>query len=105
MTAPKRAVSYVLFEEPKDLDKKPAEEQQKARKEVVDHVNQFNDKTIAPNADLTKVAAESKVPVLTLPAFERATPPEAIKGESDLIEAIFASNKARGAVSDPVKGT
>lgn len=104
-SAEKRAVSYVFFEEPKELDKKPLEEQQKLRSELVDRVNKFTDETIKPNAELGKLAAASKVPVQTLAAFAKDAPPEAIKAEKDLVDAIFAFTPSAHTISDAVKGS
>ncbi|HYF36068.1 MAG TPA: peptidyl-prolyl cis-trans isomerase, partial [Prosthecobacter sp.] len=102
-TAERRAVSYVFFEDPKDLDKKPLEERQKLEKESLAKVNSFANLTVAPDADLIKIAADQKVPVQTLPLFPRAEAPEAIKGERELIEAIFRFNKDTRTISDVIK--
>ncbi|MDZ4287127.1 MAG: peptidyl-prolyl cis-trans isomerase [Prosthecobacter sp.] len=104
-TAEKRTISYVFFEEPADLDKKPADEQKKLREAVVGRVNKFSDETIKPNADLGKIATGLKEKVLTLPAFARDAAPEAIKAEAELMDAIFAFNKADHPISNPIKGS
>ena len=104
MTVEKRAVKYVFFENPKDLDKKPLEERQKLQKAVSDRLNAFTEKALAGGreANLEKLAAELKEKVETIAAFEQATPPEALKTESAFIEAIFSQPKTQP-VSDAVK--
>ncbi|MFM7606160.1 MAG: peptidylprolyl isomerase [Prosthecobacter sp.] len=104
VTVEKRAVKYVFIENPKDLDKKPLEERQKLQKAVSDRLNVFTEKALAAgrDANLEKLASELKEKVETLTAFEQATPPEALKTESALIEAIFTQPKSQP-VSDAVK--
>lgn len=104
MTVEKRAVKYVFFETPKDLDKKPLEERQKLQKAVSDRLNVFTEKALATgrDANLEKLASELKEKVESLPAFEQATPPEALKAETALVEAIFTQPKSQP-VSDAVK--
>ncbi|HCN76144.1 MAG TPA: hypothetical protein DIT13_02985 [Verrucomicrobiales bacterium] len=103
-TPEKRAVSYVFFENPKEDDKKPLEERQKAQREVVDRVNKFNEASIAPGASFDAIVKDLKEAELKAPLFERESPPDAIKDEADLIAAIFAHNNQTRPVSDPVKG-
>jgi len=104
MTVEKRAVKYVFFETPKDLDKKPLEEHQKLQKAVSDRLNAFTEKALAAGRDasLEKLATELKEKVETIAAFEQATPPEALKTETALVEAIFGQPKTQP-VSDAVK--
>ncbi len=104
-TLEKRAASYVLFELPADLDSKTPEERQKIQSGVVDRVNQFNDASVAPGAKLEDIAVKLKEKVLTLAAFDRETPPEALKEEADVVTAIFQIGKSTTGISDPVKGT
>lgn len=103
-TAEKRAVSYVLFENPKEDDKKPLEERQKAQREVVDRVNQFNEASIAPGAKFDAIVKDLKETEAKAALFSRDTAPDAIKDEGDLIEAIFSQNPETRPISDPVKG-
>lgn len=102
----KRAVSYVVFEKPKDLDKKTPEERTKLQKEVIDRVNAFTNESQKEGADLAKIAAAeaTKAKVETLPLFARSTPPDALKSEPALVAAIFRHNKDSQAISDPVSG-
>jgi hypothetical protein len=104
-TPERRAVSYVFFEDPKDLDKLPLEERQKTQQAAVQKIITFSEAVTEDGAQFAKVAAEQKVPVQTLPLFARDAAPEAIKAEADLINAIFHSTKPVGAASDPVKGS
>lgn len=100
----KRAVSYVFFEDPKDLDKKPLEERQKLQKAVVERVNQFNDASIQPGAKFDEVAAKLKETVVKAGPFARSAAPEALKAEEELLNAVFALNREARGISDPVKG-
>lgn len=103
-TVEKRAVKYVFFETPKDLDKKPLEERQKLQKAVSDRLNAFTEKALAAGrgANLEKLATELKEKVETLAAFEQATPPEILKTETALVEAVFTQPKSQP-VSDALK--
>lgn len=105
MTDEKRAVKYVFFEAPKDQDKIPLEEREKAKRALSDRVNQFSDKVRdeGRKADLDKIAAEFKEKVLTLPAFAQEAPPEAVKGESTFLKAVFELTPKAQPVSDTVK--
>ena len=68
-TLEKRAVSYVFFENPKDLDKKPLEERQKVQNAVVERVNAFNALTNSKDKPKTfaEAAAATKEKIETLP--------------------------------------
>lgn len=109
-TAEKRAATYVVFEKPKPDEKKKAEENQKAQAEFETLVNDFDMKFKAPGADFNAVVAEftKKVPTLkaqTVPAFEQATPPDAIKDEAAVVAEIFRDTLTVGRHSEPVEGT
>jgi hypothetical protein len=104
-TVEKRAVSYVLFANPADLDKKPLEERTKLGKEQIDRVNKFNEAAIVAGAKFDDVVKNLKEKAETAALFTKDSPPEALKGESELVDAIFAHNKESRAISDPVKGT
>lgn len=104
-TTEKRAVSYVFFENPKEDDKKPLEERQKAQREVVDRVNKFNEASIAPGAKFEAIVKELKETELKAAPFARDAAPDAIKDEADLIEAVFAQNPETRPISDPIKGS
>lgn len=104
-TVEKRAVKYVFFENPKDLDKVAEVEKRVAlQKAVSDRLNAFTEKSLAAgrDANLEKLATELKEKVETIAAFEQATPPEALKTEAALVEAIFTQPKTQP-VSDAVK--
>ncbi len=98
----KRAVSYVFFENPKDLDKKPLEERQKAQSEVVKRVNAFNDLTVKDGKSFADAAKQTKEKVESVPAFTQAEPPAALKNESSVLEQIFA--RAKDAKAEAVEG-
>ena len=104
-TPEKRAVSYVFFEEPKDLDKLDADKRAKVQNDYGKRVNDFNEATLKPRAKLELIAAGLKMKVETLAAFSQDSPPEAIKEEGDLISTIFFHDPASHPISDPVKGS
>lgn len=104
-TPEKRAVSYVFFEEPKDLDKLDADKRAKAQNEYGKKVNEFNEASLKPMAKLELIAAGLKMKVETLAAFSQDAPPDSIKAENDLVSAIFYHDPAAHSISDPVKGT
>lgn len=105
MTNEQRAISYVLFENPADLDKKELEVRQKEQNAIVERVNAFNERSQEQGATLEKLATELKEKVTTQPLFTQATPPEALKDEADVVTSIFQSNPDVLAISDPVKGS
>lgn len=104
-TVEKRAVNYVVFENPKDLDKKPLEERQKAQNEQVQRVNTFNDLTMKQKKSFQEAAKQTGAKIETLAAFSQAEPPEALKAESSLIEMIFARAKDSKTPPEAVEGT
>ncbi|MES2595752.1 MAG: peptidyl-prolyl cis-trans isomerase [Verrucomicrobiota bacterium] len=101
----KRAVSYVLFANVADLDKKPLEERTKLSKAQVDSVNAFSTAAAEAGAKFDDVVKKLNQKAETAPLFAKDSPPEALKGESELVDAIFVQSKEPGKVSDPVKGT
>lgn len=103
-TAPKRAISYVLFPKP-DVEKLNAEDTVKARNEYAARVNDFGVAAIAPGAKLEEVAKNAKAELKTEPLFTREAPPEALKEEFALITEIFRIDPKNRPVSDPVEGT
>jgi PPIC-type PPIASE domain/SurA N-terminal domain len=105
MTPEKRAVSYVFFEEPKDLDKLDPDKRAKAQKEFGKKVNEFNEATLKPKAKLEMIAAGLKMKPEILAAFSQDAPPDAINAENDLVSAIFQHDPASHPISDPIKGT
>jgi hypothetical protein len=103
-TVEKRAVSYVFFENPKDLDKKPLEERQKAQNAQVERVNAFN-KLTATGMKFAEAAKQTKEKVEVVPAFTQAEPPAALKTESELLNLIFARAKDSKTIPEAVEGT
>lgn len=106
-TTEKRAVSYVFFEKPKDLDKKPLEERQKAENAVVERVNAFNELTNAKDKPMTfaEAAKQTKEKIETVPAFSQGEPPAALKSESSLLEMIFNRPKDAKKAAEAVQGS
>jgi hypothetical protein len=100
----KRAVSYVFFENPKDLDKKPLEERQKAQNQQVERVNAFN-KLTAAGVKFDEAAKQTKEKVEVVPAFAQSEPPAALKTESNLLELIFARSKDAKNAPEALEGT
>ena len=111
MTSEKRAASYVLFAKPDAADaSKVAEEKVKAQTAYENLVNEFDMKVRAPGADFAAVVAEFQkknptVKLQTLPAFDQATPPEAIKDEAAVVKELFLTTLSVGQNSAPVNGT
>jgi len=103
-TSEKRAVSYVFFENPKDLDKKPLEERQKAANAVVERVNAFNDLTVKEHKSFADAAKQTKEKVETVPAFTQSEPPAALKAEKNLLDLIFTSPKDSKSPAEAVEG-
>ena len=98
-------MSYVFFEEPKDLDKLDADKRAKAQNEYGKKVNDVNEATLKPHAKLEMIAAGLKMKAEVLAAFSQESPPEAIKAENDFVTAIFQHDPTSHPISDPVKGT
>ncbi|WP_395738706.1 peptidyl-prolyl cis-trans isomerase [Prosthecobacter sp.] len=105
-TAEKRAVSYIFFENPKDLDKKPLEERTKAQNAVVERVNAFNALTKAQDKPKTfaEAAAITKEKVETTPLFAQDSPPEALKSENSVVDLIFSRSKDANTVGEAIEG-
>ncbi|MDB6007426.1 MAG: SurA N-terminal protein, partial [Prosthecobacter sp.] len=106
-TLEKRAVSYIFFEKPKDLDKKPLEERQKAEAAVVERVNAFNALTTSKDKKKTfaEAAAATKEKIETVPAFAQGEPPAALKAEANLIDLIFTRAKDSTGPSEAIEGS
>lgn len=101
----KRAVSFVLFANPPADDKKPAEESQKLQKEQISRVEKFNAASIAPGAKFDDIVKNLKEKAETAPLFTKDAPPESLKAEPEILDAIFAHQKDSRPISDPVKGS
>ncbi len=104
MSVEKRAVSYVIFENPKDLEKKPLEERQKEQNQQVERVNAFN-KLTASGVKFAKAAEQTKEKIITVPSFSMDAPPEALKTERNLLEMLFARSKDSAAPPEAMEGT
>lgn len=119
-TPEKRSVAFVLFARPQ-ADPKAAEE--KDEKKKADAAKKLADDTTAyenlassfdaefkkPGSDINKLAADFKkqkadLKVETLPAFERATPPDSIKDETKVVDEVFRRALTPGSSSEPVEG-
>lgn len=126
----KRAISYVLFENPKDPEpatpekkdeakkdgdkkdaakkeepKDPVAERQKLLKAQVDRVNNFNNASFEAGAKFDDIVKKLNEKAEKLPLFSKESAPAAIKDEADLLTQIFALNNESRAISDPIKGT
>jgi len=68
-------------------------------------VNNFSDAVLKAgrSGDLDQIAKDLKEKVLSVPAFEQESPPEALKGESTLLKAVFELATKAQPVSDTVK--
>lgn len=104
MTDEKRAISYVYFENPPADDTKPLEERQQQGRNVVERVNKFNDASRKPGAKFDAIVKELEETTLKTELFIQTAPPDAIKAEAELVQAIFANNPEVLPISDPVKG-
>lgn len=104
-TPEKRTISYILFENPKDLDKKPLEERTKEHNDVVNRVNAFNKLTVEQKKSFQDAAKETKEKVETLPAFSQSEPPAALKNESNVLEQIFSRVQDDKMIPEAVEGT
>lgn len=104
-TLEKRAISYVLFEEPKDLDKLEADKRAKAQNEFGKKVNDFNEATLKPHAKLEMIAAGMKMKYELAGPFSQDAPPDALRSEQDFIAAVFQHDPTAHPISDPVKGS
>ncbi len=103
-TSEKRAINYVFFENPKDLDKKPLEERTKEQHKAVERVNAFNDLTVTQKKSFQDAAKEAKETVVAIPAFAQSEPPAALKTESALLEQIFARVEGSKEAPEAVEG-
>lgn len=117
-TVEKRAVSFVLFANPADPvvkpedeakktedDRKKAEDERKAKQQAqLDAVNAFSNAAAEKDAKFDAVVVAQKAKAEKAALFEKESPPEALKGEKELVEAIFTIPSSR-TISDPVKGT
>jgi parvulin-like peptidyl-prolyl isomerase len=103
-SSPMRSVSYVLFEKPKDLDKKSQEDRIKEQNKFSEEVNGFSVATINEPAKFAELAKQAKKEVHTVPLFAQDSPPDALKEEAALIADIFSNDPSSHPVSDPVEG-
>ena len=79
-TPEKRAVSYVFFENPKDLDKVAAEERMKKNNAFGEKVQNFAIESIVEGADFDQLAKKFSAEVKKLPAFDQADAPIRVLG-------------------------
>ncbi|MGV3660265.1 MAG: peptidyl-prolyl cis-trans isomerase [Prosthecobacter sp.] len=104
-TAEKRAINYVFFENPKDLDKKPLEERTKEQHKAVERVNAFNNLTRIQKKSFQDAAKQTKETVVAIPAFSQGEPPAALKTESALLEQVFSRAEASTEAALAVEGS
>ena len=107
-SAPKRAVSYVHFEDPKAENEKgeklDAEKFAEVQKKFAETLRKFNEDSTKPGAKLEDLAKAHSQKVLSLDLFSQDAPPEVIKEESDLVQAAFVNDPKLRSISDPVRG-
>ena len=101
----KRAVSYVFFEEPKDLDKATPDERRTKNNAFMAEVGKFSKSLEEKDATLEKVAAASKKELKKVPAFTREEAPEPIKTESAVLSEIFLGSDGKHDLREPAKAT
>ncbi len=101
-TQEKRAVSLVLFETPKDLDKLPVEERIKKNGEFSRAVEDFSNEGFA-GGKLEDLAKKHGKEIKSLPAFTRTELPEELKKEQELVFEIFRNDPKTRLVSEPVQ--
>jgi PPIC-type PPIASE domain len=107
-TVEKRAASYVIFTKPVNDEKKKAEENQAATVKYEKAVSDFDTALTKPGADIAALVTalqktNPEIKLAVVPAFERATPPEALKEEAALITQIFSPALASGSYTGPVE--
>lgn len=93
-------------EAPKEkTEEEKQKEKQKAQQDLVDRVNKFNEATLDPKAKFEDIAKKLNEKAVAVPAFAKDSPPDAIKTEQEVIDAIFQLNKESRPISDPVKAS
>ncbi len=102
-TPEQRAVSYVFFENPKDIDKVSASERMSKNNEFGKKVQDFSVESIAEGANFDELAKKFAVEVRKAPAFSFSNMPEDMKKDMTLIFEIFRNNPQTHPVSDAVK--
>lgn len=104
MTPEKRAIRYVLFEKPADLEKIENEaERNKKTADFTETVRVFYAGTDKPGVKLEALAAESKLKVETTELFSEEAPPEALKEIDALVSASFDLDPDEQPISDPIQ--
>ncbi len=101
---PMRAISYVYFQQPKDLDAGTPEERMKKQNAFAQKVNDFSAETINDPSTFDTLAKKQSLEVHAVPAFAQDSPPEALKEEATLIGDVFSNDPKTHPVSDAVKG-
>jgi len=100
----KRAVSYVAFPKPKDIEKLSIEDRLKETNKFSESVNSFSVAALKPGANFDELAKAAKLEVKTLPAFSQDDVPAAIKEEYKLLGEIFRLDGTTHTITDPVDG-
>ena len=102
-TPEQRAVSYVFFENPKDLDKLPPNDRMTRNNEFGKKVQDFAVESLAEGANFDELAKKFVVEVKKAPAFSFGDMPEDMKKNMTLAFEIFRNNPQTHPVSDAVK--
>ncbi len=101
-TPEKRAVSYVFFDSPQDLDKVSLDERIKKNSEFSRAVEDFSNEAFAGGKfdDLAKKFGKE---VKRLAPFARAEVPEELKEKQELVFEIFRNDPKKHPVSEPIQ--
>ncbi len=102
-TPQQRAVSYVFFENLKDLDKLSAEERMNKNNTFGKKVQDFALESALEGANFDKLAEKSIVEVKKVPAFSFSDMPEDMKKNMTLAFEIFRNDPKTHPVSDPIQ--
>ncbi|RBP47369.1 parvulin-like peptidyl-prolyl cis-trans isomerase protein [Roseimicrobium gellanilyticum] len=101
-TEEKRAVTLVVLPKP-DTATLNAENTVKAQREYEEKVQKFAEKVLDSKINLAAEATEAKAEVRQIAAFADTAPPEELKNELALVNAIFTNDQKLAPISDPVK--
>lgn len=101
-TEEKRAVTLVVLPKP-DTATLNAENTVKAQREYEEKVQKFSEKVLDPKINLAAEATAAKAEVRQIAAFTDSNPPEELKNELELVNAIFSNVPKQVPISDPVR--
>lgn len=103
-TPEKRAIRYVFFEKPADLDKiEDVAARNKKTADFTEIVRQFYAQTDQPGAKIETLATTQKLKVETTELFAEDAPPAALKEIDSLVSATFDLDLTAKPISDPIQ--